>query len=56
MIAPEKGADPVPCNLNLVISLDEPHKDSIITAYWSPVGRKPSGSGIRFRDRWLKVT
>lgn len=56
VIAPEKGADPVPCNLNLVISLDEPHKDSIITAYWSPVGRKPSGSGIRFRDRWLKVT
>lgn len=56
VIAPEKGAKPVPCNLNLVISLDEPNKDGIITAYWNPVGRKPSGSGIRFRDRWLKVT
>lgn len=56
VIAPEKGAKPVPCNLNLVISLDEPNKDGIITAYWNPVGRKPQGSGIRFRDRWLKVT
>lgn len=56
VIAPEQGAEPTECNLILVISLDGPKKDSIVTAYWKPVNEHPQNKGIRFQDRWLKVT
>lgn len=56
VIAPEQGAEPTECNLILVISLDGPKKDSIVTAYWKPVNEHPKNKGIRFQDHWLKVT
>jgi hypothetical protein len=56
VVAPEQGADPTECNLILVISVDGPKKDSIVTAYWKPVNEHPQNKGIRFQDRWLKVT
>lgn len=56
VIAPEQGAEPTECNLILVISVDGPKKDSIVTAYWKPVNEHPQNKGIRFQDRWLKVT
>lgn len=55
VIAPEKGAPPEECNLILVISIDPPHQQ-VVTAYWKPVNQFPKESGIRFKDRWLKVT
>ena len=56
IVAPEQGAEPTECNLILVISVDGPKKDSIVTAYWKPVNEHPQNKGIRFQDRWLKVT
>lgn len=56
VVAPEQGAEPTECNLILVISVDGPKKDSIVTAYWKPVNEHPQNKGIRFQDRWLKVT
>jgi hypothetical protein len=56
VVAPEQGAEPTECNLVLVISVDGPKKDSIVTAYWKPVNEHPQNKGIRFQDRWLKVT
>lgn len=56
VVAPEQGAEPTECNLILVISVDGPKKDSIVTAYWKPVNEHPKNKGIRFQDRWLKVT
>lgn len=56
VVAPEQGAEPTECNLILVISLDGSKKDSIVTAYWKPVNEYPKNKGIRFQDRWLKVT
>lgn len=56
VVAPEQGAEPTECNLILVISVDGPKKDSIVTAYWKPVNEYPKNKGIRFQDRWLKVT
>lgn len=56
IVAPEQGAEPTECNLVLVISVDGPKKDSIVTAYWKPVNEHPQNKGIRFQDRWLKVT
>ena len=55
VVAPEQGAEPTECNLILVISVDGPKKDSIVTAYWKPVNEHPQNKGIRFQDRWLKV-
>lgn len=54
-VAPEKGAPPEPCNLVLVLGVDPP-KPQVVTAYWKAVNQRPTGSGIRFQDRWLKVT
>lgn len=56
VVALEQGAEPTECNLILVISVDGPKKDSIVTAYWKPVNEHPKNKGIRFQDRWLKVT
>lgn len=56
IVAPEQGAEPTECNLILVISVDGPKKDSIVTAYWKPVNEHPQNKGIRFQDRGLKVT
>lgn len=56
VVAPEQGAEPTECNLILVISVDGPKKDSIVTVYWKPVNEHPQNKGIRFQDRWLKVT
>lgn len=56
VVAPEQGAEPTECNLILVISVDGAKKDSIVTAYWKPVNEHPQNKGIRFQDRWLKVT
>ena len=56
IVAPKQGAEPTECNLILVISVDGPKKDSIVTAYWKPVNEHPQNKGIRFQDRWLKVT
>lgn len=56
IVAPEQGAEPTECNLILVISVNGPKKDSIVTAYWKPVNEHPQNKGIRFQDRWLKVT
>ena len=54
-VAPEKGAPPEPCNLVLVLGIDPP-KPQVVTAYWKAVNQRPTGSGIRFQDKWLKVT
>lgn len=55
VVAPEKGAPPEECNLILVLSIDPPQQQ-VVTAYWKPVNQFPKESGIRFQDRWLKVT
>jgi hypothetical protein len=54
-VAPEKGAPPEPCNLVLVLGVDPP-RPQVVTAYWKAVNQRPVGSGIRFQDKWLKVT
>ena len=55
VVAPKKGAPPEECNLILVLSIDPPQQQ-VVTAYWKPVNQFPKESGIRFQDRWLKVT
>lgn len=54
-VVPEKGAPPEPCNLVLVLGVDPP-RPQVVTAYWKAVNQRPVGSGIRFQDKWLKVT
>lgn len=51
----ERGMEPVESNLVLVISLDPPNKDKIITAYWRAVNSFPSKNSARYQDRWLRV-
>lgn len=51
----ERGMEPVEANLVLVISLDPPNKDKIVTAYWRAVNSFPSKNSARYQDRWLRV-
>ena len=51
----ERGMEPVESNLVLVISLDPPNKDKIVTAYWRAVNSFPSKNSARYQDRWLRV-
>ena len=51
----DRGMEPVEANLVLVISLDPPNKDKIVTAYWRAVNSFPSKNSARYQDRWLRV-